>query len=140
MGKARKDGMVMALPGERFTPFTLAKKLGARAILESASFRQGRERYSLLLVDEAFRLTQDGGRVILRAGGTDRIMAGMESGAETGKGRDILDVLSDIAAQNEGFADRLPVPGAGVGFLGYSFARRCDKVRIADRPDPIGAP
>ena len=59
MVEARKDGLVLTLPGERFTPFSLAKKLGARAILESASFKKGRERYSLILVDEAFRLRQE---------------------------------------------------------------------------------
>lgn len=50
MNGRRGDEIVFSMPGERFTPFTLAKKLGSKAILESASFKQGRERYSLLLV------------------------------------------------------------------------------------------
>jgi anthranilate synthase component I len=43
------------LPGERFTPYTLAVKLKAKAILESSSFIKGKERYSILLVTEVFK-------------------------------------------------------------------------------------
>jgi anthranilate synthase component 1 len=58
MADIRDDGLVVSLPGERFTPFTAAKKLGAVAILESASFKKGRERYSIIQLDEAFRIRQ----------------------------------------------------------------------------------
>ena len=40
----RTDNLYLSLPGERFTPFSLAKKLGAKAILESASFSHGKDR------------------------------------------------------------------------------------------------
>jgi anthranilate synthase component 1 len=53
---------------------------------------------------------------------------------------DILDVLAQIARQNQHTAPDLPVPGAGIGFLGYDFVRRCDKVHLAERPDPIAVP
>ena len=55
----RTDSIYVALPGERYTPFSLAKKLGAKAIFESASFAHGRSRYSTLMVDEGFRLRQN---------------------------------------------------------------------------------
>ena len=42
----RTDSIYVALPGERYTPFSLGKKLGAKAIFESASFSHGRSRYS----------------------------------------------------------------------------------------------
>ena len=54
----RKAIMMRTINGERFTPLSLAKKLGARALLESASFQRGRERYSFLLLKEAFRVYQ----------------------------------------------------------------------------------
>ena len=41
----RKAIMIRTINGERFTPLSLAKKLGARALLESASFQRGRERF-----------------------------------------------------------------------------------------------
>lgn len=44
---------------ERYTPYSLARKIGATAILESASFSKGRERYSILMTREAFKIIQD---------------------------------------------------------------------------------
>ena len=62
----RSETVIKIVPGERFTPFSLAEQLGARIILESSSFQKGRERYSVLLVKEAFQLTQDNRGIFLR--------------------------------------------------------------------------
>jgi len=35
-------------------------------------------------------------------------------------------------------APGIPVPASGIGFFGYDFARRCDKVTIARKEDKIG--
>ena len=53
-----KNYLIKVIPGERFTPFSLCRKLGARVLLESATYGQGRGRYSLLLVKEAFSILQ----------------------------------------------------------------------------------
>ena len=156
MSGKRGDELVMSLPGERFTPFTLAKKLKARAILESASFKQGRARYSLILVDEAFRLVQEGDEVVLYIAGERRLWNGPDGTAGTpadhastsagdvgkaaGRKLDILDALASVAAQNAGVAPGLPVPASGIGFLGYDFAARCDTLSLAKKPDGIGVP
>jgi anthranilate synthase component 1 len=55
--------MIKIIPGERFTPFGLAKKLSAKCMLESSSYQKGRERYSLLMVQEAFRVRQQGSEI-----------------------------------------------------------------------------
>ncbi|MFW5786353.1 MAG: anthranilate synthase component I, partial [bacterium] len=65
----RNDTVIKILPGERFTPFALAKKLGALAVLESSSYQKGRERYSLLMVEEAFRVQQDRDSVVMERDG-----------------------------------------------------------------------
>ncbi len=155
MSGKRGDELVMSLPGERFTPFTLAKKLKARAILESASFKQGRARYSLILVDEAFRVVQEGNEVALYIAGERRLWdgsggtagraglagsAGMAGDKPGGRKPDILDALAYVAAQNAGVAPGLPVPASGIGFLGYDFAARCDTLILASKPDDIGVP
>ncbi len=148
MAGSREDGIIVTVPGERFTPFTLAKKLGARAILESASFKRGRERYSLILVDEAFRVRQEKDRVVLCVQGREELLHPVPASSEQSgtvsagskRGGDILDVLAGIAEQNAALAPHLPIPGAGIGFLGYDFVRRCDTVVLAEKPDPIGVP
>jgi anthranilate synthase component 1 len=138
MEARRTDGLVESMPGERFTPFTLAKKLGAKAILESASFKQGKERYSLILAEEAFRVRQDEDGVSLVVAGVPRPFA-PRTARPDGK-IDILDALSYVASQNGGIAPTLPIPAGGIGYLGYDFAARCDKVALARKPDAIGIP
>ena len=49
--KQRMDLIYKCIPNSRYTPYLLAKKIGATAILESASFAKGRERYSILMTE-----------------------------------------------------------------------------------------
>ncbi len=126
----RADAVSATIPGDRYNPFALAKKLGALAMLESASFTRGRERYSILLAREAFRVREDGAGVSFRIDGRD----------ERFKGGDILDALSAVAAQNEPRRDGIPVPGAGIGYLGYEFCARCDTIHLSPQADALGIP
>lgn len=134
--QAREDARIISIPGERFTPFTLAKKLNARAILESASFKQGRARYSIILIDEAFRLRQKPQGVVLVIDGQERPF--VFNRKVEGRELDILDALEEVAAQNRKLPDNLPIPASGIGFLGYEFVRRCDRVSLAKKPDATG--
>ncbi len=122
-------------PGDKFTPLGLALKLRARALLESASFHKGRERYSILLLQEAFTLQQEGEelRVLKDSGreGWKRMPVG--SG-------DILDALAGYAAEHAGFRPSFPFPAGGVGYLAYEYARRFDTVAFQERGDPLGLP
>ena len=58
--KHRMDLIYKCISNSRYTPYLLAKKIGASAILESASFAKGRERYSILMTEEAFKIKQEG--------------------------------------------------------------------------------
>jgi anthranilate synthase component 1 len=126
----RTDMVTKSLPGERFTPFSLANKLNTKAILESASFTHGKDRYSILLLDEAFRVIQEPDRVVLLIDG-DTIPS---------SGGDILDVLERIASQNPLPPDGIPLPGAGIGYLGFEFCQRCDTIIMEEQDDEIGVP
>lgn len=126
----RSDAIATTLTGERYTPFALAKKLGALAILESASFTHGRDRYSIILAREAFRIKQEKDEVLFSIDGHDLPY----------KNGDILDALLEVASQNVLPADGIPLPGAGIGFLGYEFCQRCDTIKLIPRPDTIGIP
>ncbi len=112
--------LIKAVPGDKFTPYSLARKLGARALLESSSFAKGKERFSVLLVEEAFRLQQlDRDIFFVREGKSKRIKSGA---------RDILDVLNYFADQHKPLGLELPFPAGGIGFLSYEFARFCDDI------------
>lgn len=120
------------ISAERFTPVTLARKLDARVLLESASFMKGRERYSILLVREAFCIRETATGIFLTRGGTQTRLPDPE--------RDILDVLTSFAAQHAGTAFEFPFPAGGIGFLSYQYASRFDTVRLRKRPDALDLP
>ncbi len=128
----KQESIVKIIPGERFTPITLAKKLGALALLESSSFVKGKERYSLLMVKKGFSLEQRDGVVFYK---DDTKREKMSAGY-----RDILDACRYFAEQHHPPAQDFPFPSGGVGFLSYEYSRYCDKIRFRDRPDPLGLP
>ena len=121
------------LPGDRFTPFSLAKKFNAKAVLESANFSSGKDRYSMIMLDEAFRVIQDEDGIAIVINGERRPVYAMKG--------DILDVLAEIAAENpaeEGFD--LPLPAAGMGYLSYEFCARCDTIHLQKQEDQLKIP
>ena len=86
----RTDNIYLSLSGDRYTPFSLAKKLGAKAVLESASFSQGKDRYSILMLEEAFRVIQD-------EEGVAFVVEGKRQPFHLKEKADILDALLEIA-------------------------------------------
>lgn len=127
-----RNGLLKIIPGERFTPFSLALKLKAKVILESASFHKGRERWSVLLLREAFRVFESkNGIFILRDNKQFRIRS---------KSRDILDVLLYIANQHEITEYDFPVPAGGIGYITYESASKFDTIKLIRKPDTIGIP
>lgn len=175
------------LSSERYTPFSLAKKLDAIAILESASFTHGRERYSILMLEKAFEVRQnakngdaknsevefviEGKKVAWQ--GDSRTLEDSPCGAKNGARScldsqtnlhaknapknpsdvtklDILDALAYISAQNhraikehDAIHDAIkdiPLPSAGVGFLGYEFCAFCDEIALFPQKDELDLP
>ncbi len=129
---AKEKVLIRVINGERFTPLSLAKKLGARALLESASFHRGKERYSFLLVREAFRVFQRGEEFFMSRDGATLALKT--------KANDILDVLAHFSGQHEGLVTPFPLPTGGIGFLSYEYCARFDTFRLRKKPDPLGTP
>ena len=128
----RGNQVIRVLSAERFTPFALARKLNAVAMLESATFEGGRARYSLLLVKQAFRIRQNGSAV-LYDDGTKRYS--IKSSA-----KDILDVLLYFANQHQAPKQDFPFPAGGIGYLSYEFARHFDTIAFSPKEDAFGMP
>lgn len=124
--------MIRTLSGEKHTPFGLACKLNAKVILESSSFAHGRERYSLLLVQEAFQIHQEKKGVI-------RLKDGKRQAIDDPKG-DILDVITELSGRLSHADFDFPIPAGGIGFLAFEYAAYCDKMVFPERPDPLGLP
>ena len=140
----RKDIIYERMASERYTPFSLAKKIGAKAILESASFNKGRERYSIIMAEEAFKIIQDeegpaflidGRRLPFNADGVVS-----KNAVGQAKEADILDALAYVAAQNESPEKDIPLPASGIGYLSYEFVQRCDNVHLESQFDELRIP
>lgn len=137
----RKDMIHFSMAGEHFTPFSLAKKLQAKAILESASFNQGRARYSILLLDEAFRVYQDESGIYFDFAHTKKRLEQTQFVPEVEKqSYDILDVLNYLAKQNPPCKDAIPLPASGIGYISYEAVKRFGEVLLPDQEDEIKIP
>lgn len=128
----RNDTRIVSVTAEHFTPCSLARKTNAIALLESASFRSGRQRYSILLVREALRVTQTEHGVQMRVDGQQTVVPH--------RSRDILDALRYFAGQHNGERHTLPIPFGGVGMLSFEFASLCDDIQVSTQPDPLALP
>ena len=111
---------IESINGERFTPFSIAKKLKAKVLLESASFHQGKDRWSVLLVKKAFELYEDKNGIFLDVDGKTKKL----------EEKNILKVLEYYANQHTNTEYDFPIPSGGVGYLSYEYASKFDKVKI----------
>ena len=130
--KKRTDGIIKVISGERFTPFALAEKLNAKAFLESSSLEKGRERYSLLLIEEAFRINQVGSEISLIKN-SSTIPLKFKDG-------DILTALEYFADQHPKIHQDFPFPAGGIGYLSYEFSRFCDEINFSTQRDDLNMP
>lgn len=146
----RTDSLYKCISNSRYTPYLLAKKIGATAILESASFAKGRERYSILMTEEAFKIRQDDDGIFFEIEGKtlpfdSSLLEGEKSYDALGREKeaDILDALLYVARQNkqpEGNLSELPLPASGLGYLGYEFSKHCDNIRFFEQKDELNIP
>ena len=143
----RTDSVYKCISNSRYTPYLLAKKIGAKGILESASFQKGRERYSILMTEEAFKIQQEGEEILFLVDGkkipfnTEGVLSKDALGRD--KPADILDALLYVAQQNttpEGQLAEIPFPASGLGYLSYEFAKRCDNIRFFEQKDELNIP
>ncbi len=133
MDERKERHLIKVIAGTGKTPHRLARQLGAKVLLESASFEDGRARYSLIMVDEAFRLVQREDGIRFKCPEDKRELCYDVK-------VDILDALNSIADRYAQPHQDFPFPAGGVGYLGYEFAGRCDSIRFADRRDPLAMP
>lgn len=138
------DQIYLTLSSQRYTPYNLAKKLNAIAILESASFTKGRQRYSILMIKKAFTIVQEKDDIEFIVEG-ERIPYGKINPVDyRTRNPDILDALDYVASQNpdakEISGNDIPLPGSGIGFLSYEFARHCDNIKFQPQEDELNIP
>ncbi|NLK45651.1 MAG: anthranilate synthase component I [Treponema sp.] len=133
------------ISSERYTPYSLARKIDASAILESASLKKGKDRFSILMTEEAFRIIQDEEGVSFIIDGKRMPFNQTESSVDAmghEKKADILDALLYVSSQHSDFSCKagIPIPTSGIGYLSYEFARHCDNIRFFEQEDELKVP
>ncbi|MDY5917188.1 MAG: chorismate-binding protein [Treponema sp.] len=143
----RNDSIYKCISNSRYTPYLLAKKIGAIGILESASFQKGRERYSILMTEMAFKTIQNQDEIYFEVEGKKILFDKKNIESKDALGRtkncDILDALVYIATQNptpQGNLSEIPLPASGLGYLSYEFAKHCDNIRFFEQKDELEIP
>lgn len=143
----RNDSIYKCISNSRYTPYLLAKKIGAIGILESASFQKGRERYSILMTEMAFKTIQNQDQIYFEVEGKKILFDKKNIESKDALGRtkncDILDALVYVATQNptpQGNLSEIPLPASGLGYLSYEFAKHCDNIRFFEQKDELEIP
>ena len=143
----RSDSIYKCISNSRYTPYLLAKKIGAIGILESASFQKGRERYSILMTEMAFKTIQNQDEIYFDVNGKKIPFEQKNVESKDALGRtkncDILDALVYVASQNptpQGNLSEIPLPASGIGYLSYEFAKHCDNIRFFEQKDELEIP
>lgn len=143
----RSDSIYKCISNSRYTPYLLAKKIGAIGILESASFQKGRERYSILMTEMAFKTIQNQDEIYFDVNGKKIPFEQKNVESKDALGRtkncDILDALVYVASQNptpQGNLSEIPLPASGLGYLSYEFAKHCDNIRFFEQKDELEIP
>ena len=120
--KKRDDLVIRVIPGDNFTPCALAEKLDAKVVLESSSYNLGKARHSLLMIDEAFRVIQDKGKVYIKGENADFDISEFNN--------NFTDILSAVSSQHR--ALEFPFPAGGIGYFSFEFAAYCDKIYFSE--------
>lgn len=143
----RNDSIYKCISNSRYTPYLLAKKIGAIGILESASFQKGRERYSILMTEMAFKTIQNQDEIYFEVEGKKILFDKKNIESKDALGRtkncDILDALVYVATQNptpQGNLSEIPLPASGLGYLSYEFAKHCDNIKFFEQKDELEIP
>ena len=124
---------IETIAADRFTPLVAFKKLAAKALLESAVLEIGKSRYSILLVEEAFRLILDQRGVVRITGDQQEILT-----TDRGRYLSCLKEFAQAVASDKNYG--LPIPAAGIGYLGYETAALFDKIRLTPQEDELKLP
>lgn len=108
------------IPASKLTPLMLCETFSAPVLLESAFLKSGKGRFSILILEEAFRVTKDNQETSLLFLDSKHILP-KQPFLKT------LESLRNLAPNpkdsnfDSALPSDLPLPLGGVGYLGYEF-------------------
>lgn len=133
---------------DNLTPLALLGALDAKVLLESAYNETGKDRYSIMIVCEAFSVYKENGEHILVCQNEKiplkEIFSAYKPTQESNEARsdltsqgflESLALVRTLAPNPNGILpDNLPLPLGGAGYIGYEFFAEIEEVHFAKPP------
>ena len=108
------------IPASKLTPLMLCETFSAPVLLESAFLKSGKGRFSILILEEAFRVTKDNQETSLLFLDSKHILPKQPFLKTLESLRNLAPNPKDSSFDSALPSD-LPLPLGGVGYLGYEF-------------------
>lgn len=128
---------------DNLTPLGAFGALNAKVLLESAYNETGKDRYSLMIVHEAFSVYKENGEHILKYGKIKKPLKealadykpDVNSNALSGDFLESLAFVRSLAPNPiETIPPHLPLPLGGAGYIGYEFFAEIEEVHFSNPP------
>ncbi len=112
------------IPASKITPLILCESFNAPVLLESAFLKTGKGRFSILILKEAFRITQENQKISLIHEDFNHTFKDSQNFLQ------ILETLRNLAPTPQNLPQDLPLPLGGVGYLGYEFFSQIESIQF----------
>ncbi len=125
--------LIKTIAADRLTPVKILSQMGLKVLLESADTVQGKSRYSIIVLKEAFLIYKKNGKYYLKDyNGKDYLIKSKSGG--------FLEILKEF--RNRAPEDKelyeFPLPLGGVGYLGYEFFDEIEEINFKFTTDDRG--
>lgn len=121
------------IPASKLTPLMLCETFNAPVLLESAFLKSGKGRFSILILEEAFRVTKDNQETSLLFLDSKHILP-KRPFLETLESLRKLAPNPNDSQLNSTLPSDLPLPLGGVGYLGYEFFSEIESLSFNNPP------
>lgn len=141
---AKAQIKIQKISASKLTPLMVCETLKSPVLLESAFLATGKGRFSLLITQEAFRVTKEDSKYFLQKDSNKYLLNHLEKIhnfilPKTPKFLDFLEAFAVLAPQVSEMAfvedlSFLPLPLGGVGYFGYEFFSEIEEAQFHKPP------
>ncbi len=121
------------LPASKLTPLMLCEAFNAPVLLESAFLKSGKGRFSILILQEAFRVVKENQETALFFGDSRHTLP-QKPFLKTLQSLRNFSPNPNDSSLNSALPSDLPLPLGGVGYLGYEFFSEIESLEFSNPP------
>lgn len=126
---------------DNLTPLSVLLHFKAKVLLESAYNETGKDRYSIVILNEAFRIyKQEGSHWLIHNGHKALLRESIQQEMFQSIDSDFLESLAlvrNLAPKPDSLPPHLPLPLGGAGYLGYEFFSEIESEAVQFSNPPL---